>query len=277
LPPDAISLSVKKVRLTDPFRSFSPFIPNFQNRSESEFRYGVEMLSEGSGVYGLAGRFLIRPVFRLIASTGLREVFTATALLLVIGVALAVKAASLSPALGTFVAGVVLADSEYRHELESDIEPFKGLLLGLFFIAVGGGINFSLLFQSPLLIVGLVLALAIVKFLVLLGLGRFFKLAWDQSLLFAFALAQGGEFAFVLFSFTTQNKILTLQIAEPLVVVVALSMVLTPVLMIIYERLVQPRFQSQALERENDDIDETENPVIIAGFGRFLPFLPRSR
>ncbi len=217
----------------------------------------------------LAGRFLMRPVFRLIASTGLREVFTATALLLVIGVALAVKAAGLSPALGTFVAGVVLADSEYRHELESDIEPFKGLLLGLFFIAVGAGINFTILFQSPLLIIGLVLALALVKFLVLLGLGRFFKLAWDQSLLFAFALAQGGEFAFVLFSFTTQNKILTPQIAEPLVVVVALSMVFTPLLMIIYERLVQPRFQSQGEERETDDIDENENPVIIAGFGRF--------
>ncbi|WP_287129244.1 glutathione-regulated potassium-efflux system protein KefC [Candidatus Cyanaurora vandensis] len=217
----------------------------------------------------LAGRFLMRPVFRFIASTGLREMFTATALLLVIGVALAVQAVDLSPALGTFVAGVVLADSEYRHELESDIEPFKGLLLGLFFIAVGAGINFALFFREPFLILGLVIGLVVVKFSLLLGLGRFFKLEWSASLLFAFALAQGGEFAFVLFSFATQNNILTTEVAEPLIVVVALSMVFTPLLMIVYERFVQPRFTNWSEERETDEIDEKENPVIIAGFGRF--------
>ncbi|BAC89284.1 glutathione-regulated potassium-efflux system protein KefC [Gloeobacter violaceus] len=217
----------------------------------------------------LVGRFLMQPVFRFIASTRLREIFTATALLLVVGVALAVQAVGLSPALGTFVAGVVLAENEYRHELETDIEPFKGLLLGLFFIAVGASINFNLLFEQPLLILGLVIGLAVVKFSVLLALGQFFRLQLSQSFLFAFALAQGGEFAFVLFSFATQNRVLTPEVAEPLVAVVALSMVMTPLLMILHDRLVQPRFVLTEPEREPDAIDENENPVIIAGFGRF--------
>ncbi len=224
------------------------------------------------GVVGgiiVAGRFLMRPVFRLIAATQLRELFTATALLLVIGIALAMQKVGLSPALGTFVAGVVLADNEYRHELESDIDPFKGLLLGLFFISVGASINFNLLIQQPFLILGLVIGLVAVKFAVLLGLGRFFRMELSQSLLFAFALAQGGEFAFVLFSFATQNQVLTTDVAEPLVAVVALSMVLTPLLMIVNDRLVQPRFTTIEPEREADEIDENENPVIIAGFGRF--------
>jgi monovalent cation:proton antiporter-2 (CPA2) family protein len=223
----------------------------------------------------IAGRFLMRPVFRLIADTRLREIFTATALLLVIGIALAMQQVGLSPALGTFVAGVVLANNEYRHELESDIDPFKGLLLGLFFISVGASINFNLLAQQPLLILGLVLGLVIVKFAVLFGLGRFFRMELSQSLLFAFALAQGGEFAFVLFSFATQNQILSASVAEPLVAAVALSMVFTPLLMIVNERWVQPRFTRAAAEPEADLIDDNENPVIIAGFGRFGQIIGR--
>jgi monovalent cation:proton antiporter-2 (CPA2) family protein len=225
------------------------------------------MVTVGGIIVG--GRFLMRPIFRFIATTHLREIFTATALLLVIGIALAMQQVGLSPALGTFVAGVVLADNEYRHELESDIEPFKGLLLGLFFISVGASINFSLLLQEPLLILGLVVGLAIVKFVVLLGLGRLFQMDLSQSFLFAFALAQGGEFAFVLFSFATQNKVLTTAVAGPLVAAVALSMMLAPLMMILNDRLVQPRFNTAEDEREADDIDDNENPVIIAGFGRF--------
>lgn len=217
----------------------------------------------------VAGRFLMRPVFRIIAATRLQEIFTATALLVVIGIALAMQQVGLSPALGTFVAGVVLADNEYRHELETDIEPFKGLLLGLFFISVGASIDFNLLIQQPLLILGLVVGLAIVKLAVLFGLGRFFRLNLSQSLIFACALAQGGEFAFVLFSFATQNNVLTLAVAEPLVAVVALSMALTPLIMIVNDKLVQPRFVTSAPIREADAIDDNENPVIIAGFGRF--------
>ncbi|MBW4580918.1 MAG: glutathione-regulated potassium-efflux system protein KefC [Tildeniella nuda ZEHNDER 1965/U140] len=217
----------------------------------------------------LGGQFLTRPIFRIIAKTQQREIFTAMALLLVVGIALAMQQVGLSPALGTFVAGVVLAENEYRHELESDIEPFKGLLLGLFFISVGASINFNLLMQQPLLILGLVLALAIVKFTVLVGLGRIFRLDLSQSLLFGCALAQGGEFGFVLFSFATQNKVLTDDVAGPLVVAVALSMALTPLIMIINDRLIQPRFIAAEIEEEADEIDDNENPVIIAGFGRF--------
>lgn len=217
----------------------------------------------------IGGRFLMRPVFRFIAATRSREIFTATALLLVIGIALAMQQVGLSPALGTFVAGVVLAENEYRHELESDIEPFKGLLLGLFFISVGASINFNLLIQQPLLILGLVISLAFVKFGVLLGLGRLFQLELSQNLLFAFALAQGGEFAFVLFSFAAQSRVLTPAVVEPLVVVVALSMILTPLMMILHDRLVLPRFVPSLVEREADEIDDNENPVIIVGFGRF--------
>ena len=230
------------------------------------------------GVVGgiiVGGRFLMRPVFRLIAATHLREMFTAMALLLVIGIALAMQQVSLSPALGTFVAGVVLADNEYLHELESDIEPFKGLLLGLFFISVGASINFNLLVQQPLLILGLVIALAIAKFGVLFALGRFFRLEMSQSLLFAFALAQGGEFAFVLFSFATQSNVLPTAIAAPLVAVVALSMALTPLVMIVNDKLVQPRFADLTPDADADEIDDNENPVIIAGFGRFGQIIGR--
>jgi monovalent cation:proton antiporter-2 (CPA2) family protein len=217
----------------------------------------------------LAGRFLMRPVFRFIADTRLQEIFTATALLLVIGIALAMQKIGLSPALGTFVAGVVLAENEYRHQLETDIAPFKSLLLGLFFISVGASVDFSLLMQQPWLILGLVMGLAIAKFAVLVGLGKFFQLDLSQTLLFGFALAQGGEFGFVLFSFATQNNVLPLELTKPLVVAVALSMALSPLLMIVNDTLVQPRFQIADLDQDDDEIDESENPVIIAGFGRF--------
>ncbi|MBD1915776.1 MULTISPECIES: glutathione-regulated potassium-efflux system protein KefC [Cyanophyceae] len=217
----------------------------------------------------VVGRFLMQPVFRFIADTRLREMFTATALLLVIGITLIMQMVGLSPALGTFVAGVVLADNEYRHELETDIEPFKGLLLGLFFISVGASIDFNVLARQPLLILGLVVGLMLLKGLVLLALGRFFRQSLSQNLMFAMALAQGGEFCFVLFSFAQQSRVLPTTITAPLVVVVALSMALTPLVMIANERLVQPRFVSQGEQREPDTIDDGETPVIIAGFGRF--------
>jgi glutathione-regulated potassium-efflux system ancillary protein KefC len=216
----------------------------------------------------IIGRVLMRPVFRFIASTRLRESFTATALLLVIGIAMAMSACGLSPALGTFVAGVVLADSEYRHELESNIEPFKGLLLGLFFIAVGASIDFNLFGEQPGTIASLVGGLVVLKFVVLFALGAAFKLPASQNFLFSFALAEAGEFGFVLFSFATQNQVLPPDLAGVMVVVVALSMLIAPFLMIINDKLVQPRFATRGQKREMDTIDE-ENAVIIAGFGRF--------
>ncbi len=193
----------------------------------------------------------------------------ATSLLLVIGIALLMDQVGLSAALGTFLAGVVLANSEYRHELESDIEPFKGLLLGLFFIAVGASIDFALILAQPLLILGLVAGIVALKFTVLFVLARVFRLGLDQALLVAFALPQVGEFAFVLFSFGVQERVFDAGVADPLIAVVAISMALTPLLMLLFERVIRPRIGTQeAPTREADTIDE-ENPVIIAGFGGF--------
>jgi monovalent cation:proton antiporter-2 (CPA2) family protein len=217
----------------------------------------------------VAGRFLMRPAFRFIAKARLREAFTAASLLLVVGIALLMTQVGLSPALGTFVAGVVLAESEYRHELEGDIEPFKGLLLGLFFIAVGASIDFRLIATDPGRIAVLVSGLVLLKLVVLLILGRAFGMGLDQNFLLAFALAQGGEFAFVLFSFASQNGVLSFEITSTLVVVVALSMALTPVLMLVNDRVLRRATGTrEVVPRPPDEIDE-HHRVIIAGFGRF--------
>ena len=222
-----------------------------------------------------AGRFLLRPVFHWIASTRSLELFIATALALVVGITLATEFAGLSPALGTFLAGVVLAESEFRHELESNIEPFKGLLLGLFFISVGASIDFGLVVAQPLVIVLLLAALIAVKFAVLLGLGLLFRLRLPAALMLAFLLAQGGEFAFLLFSFATQNRVIGADVGNLLVVVVVLSMVLTPLLIILYERLVRPLFRDSVAVPEDDSIEAGPNPVIIAGYGRFGQIVSR--
>ena len=215
------------------------------------------------------GRYLLGPFFRYIAATHLREMFTVTALLLVVGIALLMQRVGLSPALGAFLAGVVLAESKYRHQLETDIEPFKGLLLGLFFISVGAGIDFAVIVDQPVTIALLVVAVLTLKFIVLLAVSRVSHLEPSQRYLFAFALAQGGEFAFVLCSFATQGGVLVAQMANLLGVTVALTMAAAPLLMMINERFVQPRFRSVLPAREPDEIDERDNPVILAGVGRF--------
>jgi voltage-gated potassium channel Kch len=217
----------------------------------------------------IGGKYLIKPVFRFIAQTRLLEIFTAAALLLVIGIAVLMTEVGLSPALGTFLAGVVLANSEYRHELISDIEPFKGLLLGLFFISVGASINFNLILESPLLIAGLVIMLMVVKGLVLFSLGKFFKIGIDQNLIFSVSLAQSGEFAFVLFSFAAQNSIIETNIINIMVAVVALSMAMTPIVIVINEKLILPRFGTKEQDERESDAIEEDNPVIIAGFDKF--------
>lgn len=217
----------------------------------------------------IGGLFLIRPFFRYVAKTRLRELFTAAALLLVIGISLLMSKVGLSPALGTFLAGVVLANSEYRHELEGDIEPFKGLLLGLFFIAVGASIDFGLITAKPGLIGMLVGILITLKLTVLLIVGKIFKIKHDQNVLFAFSLAQGGEFAFVLFSFAVQNHVISNTVANQLIGAVALSMALTPLALIVNEKLIQPRFGTHEKEEREADIIDEEHPVIISGFGNF--------
>jgi CPA2 family monovalent cation:H+ antiporter-2 len=214
----------------------------------------------------VAGSYLTGPIFRFIAVAQLRELFVATALLIVIGIALLMSLVGLSPALGTFLAGVILANSEYRHELESDIDPFKGLLLGLFFMTVGAGINFSLLSDNLSLIVGLTLGLMALKIAVLYVLAVTFKLGGSDRWLFSLGLAQAGEFGFVLLSFTVSNAVIPTDLADRLLLIVALSMLLTPALFIFYDRIIAPRF-SALDEREMDTIEE-KSEVIIAGHGR---------
>ncbi|MCE2942404.1 MAG: monovalent cation:proton antiporter-2 (CPA2) family protein [Gemmatimonadota bacterium] len=215
------------------------------------------------------GRSVVPAAFRLIARARLRETFTAAALLLVIGIAVLMQFVGLSPALGTFLGGVVLATSEFRHELESDIEPFKGLLLGLFFIAVGASIDFPLIGRELGTVLGLVAGLVLLKAAVLYALGTGARMGRDQRLLFALALAQGGEFCFVLLSFATQNRVLPERVAGLLVATVALSMAMTPLLLVAWERFVATRASSATdAGRPHDDV-HGEHAVIIVGFGDF--------
>jgi glutathione-regulated potassium-efflux system ancillary protein KefC len=216
----------------------------------------------------LAGRYLLRPVLRAIAKTGLREIFTAFALLLVISIALLMQWVGMSMALGSFMAGVLLADSEYRHALETDIEPFKGLLLGLFFIAVGMSVDFGVLLARPWAILALVAGFLALKLATLYGLSKLFQIPRGQQALFSFLLGQGGEFAFVVFGAAATAKVFSDDTASMLVLVVALSMVATPVLLMLHDRVIEPRFRA-AKGGPPDAIHAKDAHVIIAGFGRF--------
>ena len=217
----------------------------------------------------IGGFYLSRPLFRYVVQSGLREVFTATALMLVIGIAALMSLVNLSPALGAFLAGVVLANSEFRHELEANIEPFKGLLLGLFFITVGAGINFDVLAAQWGTVLSLGLLVLAVKALILLALALIFRIKGSNGWLFTLSLAQAGEFGFVLLTYSVQSSVIPVDISQILSLVVAFSMFLTPLLFIIYDRIVLPRYRrSKNDDRQADTIDE-KAPVIVAGVGRF--------
>jgi CPA2 family monovalent cation:H+ antiporter-2 len=215
----------------------------------------------------LAGVYGARPLFRFIHASHLPEMFTAIALLIVVGIGFLMMSLGLSPALGTFLAGVVLANSEFRHELESDIAPFKGLLLGLFFITVGAGFNVTRLMEEPATIFGLALGVILLKGVILFGVGHLFGLRKRGQWLFTLGLAQAGEFGFVLISFATQQLVLEHALAERLLLVVALSMLITPLLFLLYEFLAN-RLADSVEALEADEIDD-HGPVIIAGIGRF--------
>ena len=221
-----------------------------------------------AAVIGVA-HFGLRYLFRFVAASKLREMLTAVALLVVAGVAWMMHLVGLSAALGTFVAGVVLAESEYRHQLEADVEPFKGLLLGLFFIAVGAGLDLHQVASHPGRIAALVAGLIGLKFLALLGLGLVFRLGWRSSVLLACALAQGGEFCFVLLGMSGQVGLLDVSVAEPVKAAIALSMALTPLLLLLNDRVLQPRLAKPAEKREADAVPPEGFPVVLAGFGRF--------
>jgi CPA2 family monovalent cation:H+ antiporter-2 len=230
--------------------------------------WGVTAVTIGAiGLVIFAGVFLARPVFRFIHAAHLREMYTALALLIVVGISFLMTLVGLSPALGAFLAGVVLASSEFRHELETDLEPFKGLLLGLFFITVGAGINFELLYSNMPAIIAMSLLVIIIKGGVLWSLGRAFKLKGRDQWLFALGLAQAGEFGFVLVAFSVNQGVIQEPVAETLLLVIALSMLITPLLFILYE-LITRRMTSTEPQHSADEID-SDGPVIIAGIGRF--------
>jgi monovalent cation:proton antiporter-2 (CPA2) family protein len=216
----------------------------------------------------VGGRYLTRPMFRFIAAARLREIFTASALLLVVAVASLMELVGLSPALGAFLAGVVLAESEFRRELETDIEPFRGLLLGLFFITVGAGLDLALVRDHLLLIAGLVVGLMTLKTIAMYTAARLFRTPHRTAMTTAVALAQGGEFAFVLLGFVVGARVLDAELARLLTAVVAVSMAATPLVTAAYDRLIVNRLVDE-VEPERLSFDEGDPDVIVAGFGRF--------
>lgn len=222
----------------------------------------------------IAGRYLVRPVLRFVAQTGVREAFTAFGLALVIGAALLTQYVGLSPALGAFIGGVLLADSEYRHELQSNLEPFKGLLLGLFFISVGMSIAFSVLVQDPLRILALVLGFICLKIAVIFALGTLFRMHLADRLLVAILLSQTGEFAFVILQFAQNAGAIEPAIYNLMTVAVALSMATTPLLLLAFDKLVAPRLDARGELRPDDDIDDRRD-IVVLGYGRFGQIVTR--
>lgn len=224
-----------------------------------------------AGLY-IAGRYFISPFMRFVSSTRMRELFVAASLLIVVGVAYLMQQIGLSAALGAFLAGMILANSPYRHELEADLEPFKGLLLGLFFIAVGATINFKLMQQEPITIISYTLGIMALKALVLGFIGRFFKFQGDQNVLFVLLLSQVGEFAFVLLAFAGKLELLDQYTQDIFMAVTTLSMAITPILLLVNEKLIDPYFGVKELPnktQEKDDEIDQKHPIIIAGFGHF--------
>jgi CPA2 family monovalent cation:H+ antiporter-2 len=222
------------------------------------------------GLILVIGKFLVVPFLRFVSKSQMRELFVAAALFIVVGVAVLMQLVGLSPALGTFLAGMILANTEFRHELESDIEPFKGLLLGLFFVSVGATINFDQIMGDPGTIAFLVVLVLIFKFAVLIITGKIFKMSSDQNFIFSFGLSQVGEFAFVLLSFSGQIGLLDEVWNAKLMAVVAITMASTPLVLLFNEKLIEPYFgvKTKGDEQEVDTID-TQHKVIIAGFGHF--------
>ena len=231
--------------------------------------WGVALVTLGAvAAVILTGRYLTGPLFRFVHMARLRELYTAVALGIVVSIALLMTLVGLSPALGAFLAGVVLANSEFRHELEADIEPFKGLLLGLFFITVGAGIDFGVLRQEAGVVLGGTLALMAVKGAILYLLGRVFGLRGRDQWLFTLSLAQAGEFGFVLIAFSMQTAVLSAALGSTLLLIVALSMLLTPLAFIAYEAIGRRMTEPAGPRQPHDDVDEQQD-IIIAGIGRF--------
>ncbi|HSN48140.1 MAG TPA: cation:proton antiporter, partial [Flavobacterium sp.] len=217
------------------------------------------------------GRFLFVLLFKIVAKTRLQELFTASALLLVVSISCLMDLIGISPALGTFLSGVVLANSEFRHELHGDIAPFKGLLLGLFFIGVGASINFKLVLDNPIFILVFGAILTFVKFTVSFLISRFYKNNTEENILFGLGLSQSGEFGFVIMSFCIQLEIVPIMLASQIMAIIAMSMVSTPFLQFLFERFILPNSKiiKKEIEEDETSVINEHNPVVIAGFGHF--------
>ena len=236
------------------------------NSTHHGVAYFAAIVATFTGLF-LFSRYLMRPFFRFVAKSGAHELITAVGLFIVLGVVALMDVLGISTTLGAFLTGVLLADSEFRHELEASIAPFKGLLLGLFFMTVGMSTQFSLLWESPSLIIGGALLLMLVKLLALTAIARYFEFSWRNSLMLATCLAQGGEFAFVVLNVAMSEHVITQAILEPINLIVTLSMILTPILYWLMSSWVVPLFEKETTP-VYDEIPEQHNPMIIAGFGR---------
>ncbi|GLQ21945.1 monovalent cation:proton antiporter-2 (CPA2) family protein [Algimonas porphyrae] len=235
---------------------------------------GVAVIGVFVGMF-LGGRYLLAPLFRLIARSEVRETFTAVALLLVVGAALLMNWLGLSAALGAFIAGMVLADSEYRHQLERDIEPFKALLLGLFFISVGMSLDLAFIASEPILVISLVAGLMGLKFFILLLIGRMSGLKGRACLFFSALLCQAGEFGFVIFTFATTEGAIRPETAAILTAVIALSMAMTPLILLIFDKLILPRFDTDGSTLTGEAPYDQHHPVLILGYGRIGQIIGR--
>ena len=255
--------------LVVPILALIPFLSDTQPESPelSPALTGLTVIAASIGIF-LVSRYALHHIFRFVAATRLPEVFTALSLLLIFGLATIMHELGLSLALGAFLAGVILADSEYRHVFKSDIQPFKGLLLGLFFISVGMNMDFGLLFQNPLLIVSAAIGVLLIKAAVLYMLAMLTKISSNERPLFSFLFSQGGEFAFVLFAFAASSGVLEADLSAKLILTVTLTMMVTPMLVVLNDKLIEPRYQTASeLNLEMDEVDH-ESRVILVGFGR---------
>jgi CPA2 family monovalent cation:H+ antiporter-2 len=266
-----------------PILAILPIIANYKaSHNDSEIQVLIQTLPEwlqaGTVILGvviliLLGRYVFVPFLRYVSKSGMTELLTASSLFLVIGVSELMVAIGLSPALGAFLAGVMLANSEFRHELEAQIDPFKGLLLAVFFVSVGSTMNFNVIQQDPLFIFSTVLAVLTVKFVVLFSIGKFFKIDTPQSLFYAFALSQVGEFAFVLINYASNLYLLSPELNAQMMAVTAITMCITPFLLIINDKLITPKFIKEIPDEQSDfnilDNDVSQKKIIIVGFGHF--------
>ena len=249
-----------------PLLAVIPFLSGVREQSYDLLYFG-KVFAVFAGLI-FASRYVVRPFFKFVASSGASELLTAVALFIVMGVSILMGQIGLSMALGAFLTGVLLADSEYRHELEASIEPFKGLLLGLFFMSVGMLTDVKLILAKPIFIIGCALALMFIKFAVIAAIAKVSGNRWPTSIRLGVTLAQGGEFAFVLFSVASAQSVLRPDLANTLNLVVTISMALTPLAFLLLEKIGEPLFAKRKPSREYDTIPDHEHQVIIAGFGR---------